>query len=146
LSVAVEIDLRMGGPGFRDLKVSSAGDNETYTVFDAVGGEFNRRSLYRTCVRSGSSPLMDVLDCPDPSVATPKRTVTSTPLQALSLLNNRFMEHCAERFAERLQREAPGDIAAQVGRAYELCFARPATAAEVAFGQSFASKHGLSQL
>jgi len=111
-----------------------------------VGGEFNRRSLYRTCVRSGSSPLLDVLDCPDPSVTTPKRTVTSTPLQALALLNNKFMEDCAERFAERLRREAPDDIAAQVRRAYELCFARQATDAEVAFGQGFASKHGLTQL
>jgi hypothetical protein len=146
LSVSGELNLRMGGPGFRDFTVSSAGDNETYTVFDVVGGEFNRRSLYRTCVRSGSSPLLDVLDCPDPSVTTPKRTVTSTPLQALSLLNNSFMEHCAARFAERLQREAPGETAAQVRRAYELCFARPATDAEVAFARDFAGKHGVSQL
>ncbi|HTK75022.1 MAG TPA: DUF1549 and DUF1553 domain-containing protein [Gemmataceae bacterium] len=146
LAVSGEIDLRMGGPGFRDFKHTSAGDNETYAVFDAVGGEFNRRSLYRTCVRSGSSPLLDVLDCPDPSVTTPKRTVTSTPLQALSLLNNRFMEYCAERFAERLNREAPGDVAAQVRRAYALCFAQSATDAEVAFGENFAAKHGLGQL
>ena len=146
LTVSGEIDLRMGGPGFSDFKHTSAGDNETYAVFDAVGGEFNRRSLYRTCVRSGSSPLLDVLDCPDPSVTTPKRTVTSTPLQALSLLNNRFMEYCAERFAQRLKREAPGDVAARIRRAYELCFARPATDAEVAFGENFADRHGLGQL
>jgi hypothetical protein len=146
LAVSGEIDLRIGGPGFRDFRHTSAGDNETYTVFDAFGGEFNRRSLYRTCVRSGTSPLLDVLDCPDPSLTTPKRTVTSTPLQALSLLNNSFMEHCAARFADRLTRESPGDVAAQVRRAYELCFARPATDAEVAFAQRFADKHGLSQL
>src|SRR5205814_3254282 len=107
LAVSGEIDLRMGGPGYKDYKVSSVGNNETYTVFDAVGGEFNRRSLYRTCLRTGTSPLLDMLDCPDPSVATPNRTVTSTPLQALALLNNKFMEHHAERFAARLKREAP---------------------------------------
>src|SRR5262249_50872437 len=90
--------LGLGGPGYRDYKVSSAGDNETYTVFDAVGGDFNRRSLYRTWLRTGTSPLLDLLDCPDPSVATPQRTVTSTPLQALALLNNRFMEYHAPRF------------------------------------------------
>jgi hypothetical protein len=80
LAVSGEIDLRLGGPGYRDFKVSSAGDNETYAVFDAAGGEFNRRSLYRTWVRTGTSPLLDILDCPDPSVATPRRSVTSTPL------------------------------------------------------------------
>ena len=73
-------------------------------------------------LRAGTSPLLDLLDCPDPSVATPQRTVTSTPMQALALLNNRFMEHHAERFAERLKREAPEGTAAQVGRAYALAF------------------------
>jgi Protein of unknown function (DUF1553)/Protein of unknown function (DUF1549) len=146
LAVSGEIDLRMGGPGYRDYKVSSAGDNETYTVFDAVGGEFNRRSLYRTWLRTGTSPLMDLLDCPDPSLATPKRTVTSTPLQALALLNNKFMEHHAEKFAQRLKREAPQGTAAQVRRAYDLSFARQPTDAELAFGERFAERHGLTQL
>jgi hypothetical protein len=146
LAVSGEIDLRLGGPGYRDYKVSSAGDNETYTVFDAVGGDFNRRSLYRTWLRTGTSPLLDLLDCPDPSVATPRRTVTSTPIQALALLNNRFMEHHATKFAERLKREAPGGTAAQVRRAYDLCFARPSNDAELAFCQRFAEQHGLTQL
>jgi hypothetical protein len=146
LAVSGEIDLRMGGPGYRDFKVSSAGDNETYTVFDAVGGDFNRRSLYRTWLRTGTSPLLDVLDCPDPSVATPQRTVTSTPLQALALLNNRFMEHHAERFAERLKRAAPRGTPAQVRRAYDLSFARQPTDAELAFSQRFVAEHGLAQL
>jgi mono/diheme cytochrome c family protein len=146
LAVSGEIDLRMGGPGYRDFKVSSAGDNETYTVFDAVGGDFNRRSLYRTWLRTGTSPLLDLLDCPDPSVTTPKRTVTSTPLQALALLNNRFMEHHAERFARRLQREAPGGTRAQVRRAHVLSFGRPPTSAELTFCARFAEEHGLTQL
>jgi Protein of unknown function (DUF1549)/Protein of unknown function (DUF1553) len=146
LAVSGEIDLRMGGPGYRDYKVSTAGDNETYTVFDAVGGDFNRRSLYRTCLRTGTSPLMDLLDCPDPSVATPKRTVTSTPLQALALLNNKFMEHHAEKFADRLKREAPEGTAAQVRGAYDLAFGRRPTDEELAFGQRFAERHGLGPL
>jgi hypothetical protein len=145
LAVSGEIDLRMGGPGYRDFKVSSKGDNETYTVFDAVGRDFNRRSLYRTWVRTGTSPLLDLLDCPDPSVATPKRAVTSTPLQALALLNNRFMEHHAERYAERLKREAPQGTSAQLRRAYDLAFARQPTDAELALGRRFAAKHGLAQ-
>jgi hypothetical protein len=146
LAVSGEIDLRMGGPGYRDFKVSSAGDNETYAVFDAVGGDFNRRSLYRTCLRTGTSPLLDMLDCPDPSVATPQRTVTNTPLQALALLNNRFMEFYAERFGERLKREAPQGKQAQLRRAYDLCLSRQPTDAELALSQRLAAEHGLTQL
>jgi hypothetical protein len=146
LAVSGELDPRMGGPGYRDFKVSTAGGNDTYSVFDAVGGEFERRSLYRTCLRTGTSPLMDILDCPDPSVAAPKRTVTSTPLQALALLNNKFMEHHAEKFARRLEREAPDGAGAQVLRAYRLCFAREPSDEELSFGQRFAREHGLAQL
>src|SRR5262249_3462539 len=144
LAVSGEIDLRLGGPADPDFQVQSAGDNETYTVFDAVGGGFNRRSLYRTWLRTGTSPLLDLLDCPDPSVATPKRTVTSTPIQALTLLNDRFMEHHAGRFAERLKREASHGTAAQVRRAYALAFARQPTDGELAFCQRFAERHGLT--
>jgi len=145
LAVSGELDRQLGGPGYRDFKVSSAGDNETYTVFDAVGPEFNRRSLYRTCVRSGTSPLLDVLDCPDPSVATPRRSATNTPLQALTLLNDAFIEHYAEKFAERLAREAPSGRPAQIRRAYALALARAPTDAEAALGERFAADHGLTQ-
>ena len=117
LAVSGELDLRMGGPGYRDFTVSSAGNNETYTVFDAVGGEFNRRSLYRTWLRTGTSPLLDMLDCPDPSVATPRRSVTSTPLQALSLLNNRSWSTMPSGSPNDCKREAPATTAAQVRRA-----------------------------
>ena len=146
LAVSGDLDLKIGGPGFRDFKISSVGNNETYTVFDAIGSEFNRRSLYRTWVRAGTSPLLDTLDCPDPSVPTPRRSVTSTPLQALSLLNDTFIEHHAIRFAERLKREAGNDPAAQVRRAYWLAMSRPPTPDETTFGNKISQEHGLAQL
>ena len=145
LAISGDLDLSIGGPGYRDFKVSSMGDNETYTVFDALGPEFNRRSLYRTCVRSGTSPLLDTLDCPDPSVPTPRRSVTSTPLQALTLLNDTFIEHYAGRFAERLVREAPEGVPAQVRRAFALALSRPPGDDEAAFAERFAAERGLAQ-
>ena len=36
-------------------------------------------SIYRTIIRSGTSPLLDLLDCPDPSTTAPLRSVTTTP-------------------------------------------------------------------
>jgi hypothetical protein len=143
LTVSGQLDPRIGGPGYRDFKISSSGNNETYTVFDAIGPEFSRRTLYRTTVRTGTSPLLDVLDCPDPSVTAPRRSVTSTPLQALSLLNNKFMEHAAEKFAERLKRERPDNVDAQIGRAYWLAFSREPQADEITFGQKLIQDHGL---
>jgi hypothetical protein len=144
LAVSGELDRGLGGPGFRDFTISSAGNNETYTVFDAVGPDFNRRSLYRTWVRAGTSPLLDTLDCPDPSVSTPKRSVTSTPLQALALLNDSLIEHYAGRFADRLRRQAADDSAA-IRYAYELAFSRPPVEDEIEFACRFVAEHGLEQ-
>ena len=145
LAVSGELDRRLGGPGYRDFKVTSAGNNETYSVFDAIGRDFNRRSLYRTVVRAGTSPLLDTLDCPDPSVPTPRRSVTSTPLQALSLLNDAFIEHYAGKFAERVQREVGDDRTAQVRRAWSLAFTRSPSDGETVFGERFVKDHGLTQ-
>lgn len=145
LSVSGQLDPTMGGPGFRDYAVSSAGNNETYTVFDAIGPEYARRSLYRTCLRTGTSPMLDILDCPDPSVATPRRTVTNTPLQALTMLNNRFVEHAATRFAERVEREAASDPVARSGRVFALALGRPPNADETRFGADYIQRHGLRE-
>jgi hypothetical protein len=48
---------------------------------------------------------MTVFDCADPSHGTPARSESTTPIQALSLLNSPFMLRQAERFADRLRRE-----------------------------------------
>jgi hypothetical protein len=146
LFLSGDLDPRIGGPGYRDWTSKSHGDNEQYTAFDAVGPEFNRRTLYRMTVRAGTSPFLDALDCPEPSVSTPRRTETTTPQQALSLLNNRFVEHTAGRLAERLEREAPGDRRRQISRAYQLALGRDAAADEHQFGERFAGRLGLAQL
>jgi hypothetical protein len=46
-------------------------------------------------VNSGKDPLLDAFDCPDPSVKTPRRGVTTTPLQALGLMNGSFVQRQA---------------------------------------------------
>lgn len=41
-------------------------------------------------------------------------------------MNNGSMREYAQLFAARLQKERPADVTAQVGRAYELAYGRPA--------------------
>ena len=147
LAISGELNPRMGGPGFHDFDMpEQKGKNQEYPPRDVSGPEFNRRTVYRATPRSGTNALLDTLDCPDPSVATPARTVTTTPLQALSLLNNGFMIRSAEQFAERLKREAGSDVRAQVDRAYRLAYARPPLQDEADEARAFVEKHGLSQL
>jgi hypothetical protein len=145
LAVAGQLNPTMGGPGFHDFRTFTF-NSQFYEVFDPEGFEFQRRSIYRTVIRSGTSPLLDAFDCPDPSTIAPKRSVTTTPLQALALLNDSFLLRMSERFADRLRDEAGDDLAAAVDRACRLAYARPAAADELAALGEFATEHGLAAL
>ena len=86
---------------------------------------------------------MDSFDCPDPSVATPQRSISNTPVQALTLLNNDFVLRQAGLMAERLKKEAGQEPGAQVRRAYTLLFGREASAQEIALGFRFIEAQSL---
>ncbi len=126
LAISGNLNPWMGGPGFREFEVSRAEGTTTnrYTPVVAVGSEFDRRTLYRTWARGGRSGFLDAFDCPDPSTTSPRRAVTTTPIQALALLNNTQSLREVERFASRLRREVGNDPGLQVERAYWLAFGR----------------------
>jgi hypothetical protein len=86
--------------------------------------------------------VMTDFDCPDPAFAEARRASTTTPLQALTLMNNRFAIDVAGFFAERLQREATGPDA-QVAHAFFLAYARPPTTEETAAAAKLIAAHGL---
>jgi hypothetical protein len=143
LSVSGELNQQMGGPGYRDFETFTK-NTQFYTMTDPVGPEFNRRSVYRTWLRSGRNRMLDVFDCPDPSTKTPKRAVTVTPLQALTLMNNSFVLRMSDRFADRLQSEVGDDVHDLVRRAYQLAYNRNPDEEESNDAVSFVAAHTLS--
>ena len=147
LAVSGQLNLEASGPSFRPFDRSiGAGGNYFYALTDPIGPEYNRRTVYRMNVNSAKSPLLENLDCPDPSTKTPKRSVTTTPLQALSLMNNSFVLRQARHFAERLAREAGNDLSQQVILAHRLAFGRPPKPAEIARASAFGATHGMENV
>jgi hypothetical protein len=144
LAVAGQLNLKAGGPGYQDFKVTVRGATYYYSAIDADDADLYRRSVYRTWARSGRSGLLDVLDCPDPSTVSPRRAVTTTPLQALSLMNNAFVLRMADRLAQRVQKEAGTEPAKQVARVFELAYGRLPTNAEVGRVAPLVERHGLA--
>ena len=142
LAVSGQLNPQVGGPSFRSFSVQIK-DNPLYTLTDPVGPEQNRRTVYRMNVNSAKSPLLENLDCPDPSTKTPRRSVTTTPLQALSLMNNSFVLRQARHFAERLRRESGDDVSRRVNLAYRLALGRPPGPAEVSRASVLARDHGM---
>ena len=145
LAVSGSLNREIGGPGFYDF-ISFTNNSQFYDVVDPVGATFDRRSLYRTVVRSGRSRFLDAFDCPDPSTKSPRRAVTTTPLQALSLLNSNFGLRMADRLADRVTRQAALTTQARVRLTFRLCFSRPPTPSEAEAAESFVTRHGLAAL
>ncbi len=145
LAVSGQIDLTMGGPSFRSFDALKFPAN-AYLPVDKIGPEFNRRSVYRMNVNSGKEPLMDAFDCPDPSVKTPRRSVTTTPLQALGLMNNSFVLRQAEHLAERSMNESKGDLPKAVQAAYRLALGRSATKDEAKRATTAAQDRSLASV
>jgi len=145
LAVAGELNPAMGGPGYYDF-TTHIRNTQFYEMRDPVGRTFHRRSLYRTWVRSGRNRFLDAFDCPDPSTKTPRRSVTTTPVQSLALLNNSFVLRMSDRFAERIKREAGDDPANQITRCWQLVYGRPPETTELQHTLPFVKKHGLPAL
>src|SRR5262249_60930812 len=103
----------------------------------------SRRSVYRFVFRPLPDPLMEALDCPDSSQLTPARTVSVTPLQALAMLNNKFMVRMSEHLAERARKAQP-DLPNQVRCIYRFTLGRDPTSKESALLTEYAVKHRLA--
>lgn len=145
LELAGLLDSSLEGPGFHEF-TTYVHNSQFYDMRDAVGVTFNRRTIYRTWVRSARSQLLDVFDCPDPSTNTPHRAVTTTPLQALSLLNNSFVLRMADAFAARVEAEAGELPGLQVRQVFLRALARTPEQSEQTACEQLVREHGLAAL
>ena len=89
----------------------------------------NRRSVYLMTQRIQRHPYLAIFDGADPSTSTPSRLTSTTPLQALYLLNDPLLHEQAQRFAARITTTASDDTQ-RIRRAYLLALSRPPTREE----------------
>jgi len=103
-----------------------------------LNGEEFRRSVYIQARRSKPLEMFAAFDAPAMTDANcESRPVTTVSPQSLLLMNNGYMREYAQYFATRLERETPGDVEGQIGRAFQLCYGRAPSMAEVSGAQSF---------
>ena len=142
LSVSGKLDSRMGGPGFRLYKYLR--DNvATYVPRDKHSPETYRRAVYHHRARASQVDLMSDFDGPDCAFSTPRRSTTTSPLQALTLMNHSFTLDMAEFLSQRLKQDAGDELADQVHRAFELAFSREPSEEEVATATGIIEEHGM---
>ena len=144
LAVTGVLDLQnAGGPGFSPFEVEMENVRH-YHAKKTYGPADWRRMIYMTKVRQEREQVFGAFDCPDASMVVPRRSRSTTPLQALNLLNSRFVMQQADLFAKRLQADSE-TTPQQITRAWELCFQRPPTDEELADSAVFIKQEGIQQ-
>jgi hypothetical protein len=86
-----------------------------------------RRALYIYFKRSLLYPLFTSFDVPPRDLASKRRLVSNTPLQALTTLNDEAFQEAATALAGRMKAAAPDDLAACIALGYRLVTSREIT-------------------
>ena len=146
LSASGKLNLKMGGPGFRDVSVIPNNGTTYYKPIYPKGSEYDRRTVYRFSPRGERSAILDTFDCPDPSTTAPRRAVTTTPLQALALLNNKFILDKAEDMANRIKALSDGNRNKQIEQAFLFAFQRNPNSEEMLLAKRLIQDYGLTTL
>jgi cytochrome c553 len=145
LTASGKLGRRMGGPGFRLFNYRTM-NVAIYEPLEEQGPPTWRRAVYQQLARANREELLAAFDCPECAQRTPRRDVTTTPLQALSLLNGTFTVQQARLFAERVREEVGDRAQAQVRCAFRLAFGRAPTSAEEGAAVALVERHRLSAL
>lgn len=141
LAVSGVLDLSMGGPGFNPFFVQKENVRHYFPKAE-YGPEDWRRMIYMTKVRQEQESVFGAFDCPDGSQVAPKRSRSTTPLQAFNLFNSKFVLQQCDLYVERLKKLAPDDPTRRAALAIELAYGRPAEKGETSEALSFAEEHG----
>ena len=101
-----KLDPKLGGRSYRIHNVK-----KTYAQWEVVnnhGPETWRRMIYQERMRRVDDRIFTAFDFPDCGQVRAKRPVSTTPLQALNLMNSDFVVEQSALIAERVKKELVG--------------------------------------
>jgi hypothetical protein len=108
------------------------------------GDDLHRRSLYTFWKRTVPPPAMMTFDAADRSYCTVRRQSTSTPLQALAMLNDVQIVEAARFLGQRMLREGGGTLEQRLDWIFRATLNRPPTAKELPIAvQLYREQHEL---
>ena len=131
LVVAGRLDLSVGGKSFEDGKAGS-----------------NRRAAYMArgylAYTNAMPDFLQTFDAEDGRMTCPRRNQTVTAPQALFMMNNELVEDASSRFAERLKKEAGGDVTTAVTLGFRIALGRSPSDAERAKALEYVPAHAVA--
>lgn len=138
LYLSNRLDPTRGGPSVFPALPSDLADFARYGRGGALMWETNdderdlrRRSIYTFQRRSMPLPMMAAFDAPVFSESCDRRSSTTTPLQALSLMNGNLVQEESQHLAALIAKEAGEGKPARVRMAFQRILQRPPTPEEI---------------
>jgi hypothetical protein len=145
LSLSGNLDTTMSGAGYRLYHYMQ--DNvSTYEPLNEHGPETYRRAVYHQNARASVVDLMTDFDQADCTLSTPRRVQTTTPLQALTMMNHQFTLDMAESLAQKVQLGGEKSLAVQVSEIFAAAYQRLPTQDEIDISSDLIKDHGLRAL
>jgi hypothetical protein len=137
LELSGRLNLAMGGPS---VFPALPGDLADFARYGRTGGlmwepnahdeDARRRSVYIFQRRSLPLPMMAAFDANVFSESCERRSSTTTPLQALALMNGDLVHEESAHLARRIASEAGENRGAQIDKAFERILSREPSAQE----------------
>jgi len=128
----------IGGPSVKPYQPdgiwesTTSGRGQLATYIQDHGQSLYRRGLYHFIKRTAPPPALLTLDGPPRDQCEISRPRTNTPLQALILLNDPFVNEAARVFAERLTVRGPVEAEDKIRLAFRSIVCRKPEASELA--------------
>ena len=118
----------VGGPSVYPYQPGGLWQEKSGRVYpQGTGDALHRRSMYTFWKRTSPPPSMMLFDAAKRDVCVARRSSTSTPLQALVLLNDIQFVEAARVLAEQVIEASPTDHGAQIELAFRLLTGRRPT-------------------
>jgi hypothetical protein len=141
LQASGKLDTHLGGKSFRIHNVKKT--YAQWEVLDNHGPETWRRMLYQERMRRVDDRIFTAFDFPDCGQISAKRPVSTTPLQALNLMNSPFAVEQSGFIAERATTKASGDVKAATQWVFEIILGRKPSSEEFDASLQVAEAAGL---
>lgn len=122
---------KVGGPSVKPYMPPGLWKSISNRKYDqGKGSDLYRRSIYTYWMRTIPPPNMMVFNAADREVCSVRKDLTTTPLQALTMMNNITFVESARCVAERMIREGGKTAAEQLNFGFRLILSRKPTKAE----------------
>jgi len=141
LQASGALDRSVGGKSYRIHN-----EKKTYAQWQVIDNHSQatwRRLLYQERMRRVDDKNFTAFDFPDCGQIRARRPVSTTPLQALNLMNSEFVVEQSKRVADRAMQESDNDQTKSLERCFRLVLNRKPTEEESKLCLEIADEQGL---